>query len=57
MEQQWNCHVVGLPATINIDLEGWRSSKPRWAETEIWAAIKLAVKEVNPTKLARACNW
>lgn len=57
MEQQWNCHVVGLPATINIDLEGWRASKPRWAETEIWAAIKLAVKEVNPTKLARACNW
>lgn len=49
MAQQWDCHVVGLPGTINIDLESYRSSWDGWR-----AGILPAVLQGNP---ARACNW
>lgn len=57
MFQQWECHAVGLIGTFKIDLEGWRSSKPNWRKTEIWTAVKSAIRNLDPTKLARACNW
>lgn len=49
MAQQWDCHVVGLPGTINIDLESYRRSWDGWR-----AGIGHAVITGNP---AKACNW
>lgn len=49
MAQQWDCHVVGLPGTINIDLESYRKSWDGWR-----AGIIPAVLQGNP---AKACNW
>ncbi|WP_143745219.1 hypothetical protein [Micrococcus lylae] len=49
MAQQWDCHVTGLPGTINIDLESYRKSWPGWR-----SGILGAVLSGNP---ARACNW
>ena len=57
MRQQWECHAVGLIGTFKIDLEGWRASKPGWRKSEIWTAVKLAIRKVDPRMLARACNW
>lgn len=57
MAQQWNCHVVGLFGTFKIDLEGWRTSKPNWAATEIKKAVQEAVKKKDPRAVSRACNW
>ncbi len=49
MAQQWDCHVVGLPGTINIDLESYRRSWDNWR-----SGIGSAVIRGNP---AAACNW
>ena len=49
MAQQWDCHVVGLPGTINIDLESYRRSWDGWR-----AGILPALIQKNP---AAACNW
>lgn len=49
MAQQWECHVVGLPGTINIDLESYRRSLPDWHSRILPSIIKR-----NP---AAACNW
>ncbi|WP_418907833.1 hypothetical protein [Glutamicibacter endophyticus] len=49
MAQQWECHVVGLPGTINIDLESKRKSWPGWRK-----GIAASVIKGNP---AKACNW
>lgn len=49
MAQQWDCHVTGLPGTINIDLESYRKRWPGWR-----SGILGAVLSGNP---ARACNW
>ena len=49
MAQQWECHVVGLPGTINIDLESYRRSLPDWRSRILPSIIKR-----NP---AAACNW
>lgn len=49
MAQQWECHVAGLPGTINIDLESYRRSWPGWR-----AGIAAALIKGNP---AKACNW
>lgn len=49
MAQQWECHVVGLPGTINIDLESYRKNLPDWRKRILPAVIKN-----NP---AAACNW
>ncbi|WP_315552480.1 hypothetical protein [Microbacterium aurum] len=49
MAQQWDCHVVGLPGTINIDLESYRRSWDDWR-----AGIIPAILQGNP---AKACNW
>lgn len=57
MRQQWDCHILGLYGTFKIDLEGYRKSKPNWARTEIWKAVKLAYKKKKASAVARACNW
>lgn len=49
MAQQWECHVVGLPRTINIDLESYRRSWPGWRSGILGAIIRG-----NPDS---ACNW
>lgn len=49
MAQQWDCHVVGLLGTFNIDLESYRRSWDGWR-----AGIGHAVITGNP---AKACNW
>lgn len=49
MDQQWACHVAGLPGTITIDLEGWRKSKPDWRK-----GITPALLKAQPAKV---CNW
>lgn len=49
MAQQWDCHVVGLPGTINIDLESYRRSYPGWR-----AGLLPSIIKRNP---AAACNW
>lgn len=49
MAQQWDCHVVGLPGTVNIDLESYRRSWDGWR-----AGILPALIQSNP---ALACNW
>lgn len=49
MAQQWECHVVGLPGTINIDLESYRRSWPSWRSGIFAALIKRSP--------ASACNW
>lgn len=49
MAQQWDCHVVGLPGTVNIDLESYRRSWDGWR-----SGIGVAVIRGNP---AKACNW
>ncbi|MGZ0213189.1 MAG: hypothetical protein ACKVI4_12020 [Actinomycetales bacterium] len=49
MAQQWDCHVAGLPGTINIDLESYRRSWDNWR-----AGIIPAILQGNP---AKACNW
>ena len=49
MAQQWECHVVRLPGTINIDLESYRRSLPDWRSRILPSLIKR-----NP---AAACNW
>lgn len=49
MAQQWECHVVGLPGTINIDLESYRKSMPDWRKRILPSLIQK-----NP---AAACNW
>lgn len=49
MAQQWDCHVIGLPGTINIDLESYRRSWDGWR-----AGIIPSVLQGNP---AKACNW
>ena len=57
MFQQWECHVLGVFGSFTFDLEGWRSSKPNWRRTEIWTALKRAVKKKDARAVARACNW
>ncbi len=49
MAQQWDCHVIGLPGTVNIDLESHRRSWDGWR-----AGIIPSVLQGDP---ARACNW
>jgi hypothetical protein len=49
MAQQWDCHVVGLPAVFNVDLESKRRSWDEWRR-----GIPASVIKGNP---ARACNW
>jgi len=49
MAQQWNCHVVGLAGTINIDLESKRKSWPGWRKGIATSVIK--------GNAAKACNW
>ncbi|MBF0809378.1 hypothetical protein E4U03_12305 [Rothia nasimurium] len=49
MAQQWECHVLGLPGTINIDLESYRRSWPGWR-----SGISSAVIKLRPSS---ACNW
>lgn len=49
MAQQWECHVAGLPGTINIDLESYRRSWPGWR-----SGISAALIKRSP---ASACNW
>ncbi|MDY0891526.1 hypothetical protein SOM11_07745 [Frigoribacterium sp. CFBP9039] len=49
MAQQWDCHVVGLLAVVNVDLESRRRSWDGWRR-----GIPASVIKKNP---AAACNW
>lgn len=54
MAQQWECHVVGLPATRTIDLESIRPSNPQWRDRI--PTIQQIVRE-GKQPIYDTCNW